>query len=882
VIGCSLGGASGAVTLVDRVLVRAALLGVVLVGCSDDGPPTPDAHHFPRDGIPRNPPTAFLSPEESAALFQLPPGLSIELVAAEPLVEEPVALSWDADGRMYVVEMRGYMRDVDGSGETDPTGRVVRLEDTDGDGVMDRRSVYLGGLVEPRAVLALDDEVLIAEPPNLWLCTDTDDDGVADRKRIVHDGYGTGWSVEHRENGLLWALDNWIYSANSTRKLRFFDGELEEARTASRGQWGISQDDRGRLYHTRNATPFRGEQVPLDYWLGDATARRVRIRQRLAGDFAEIWPIIGTPDVQGGPEVLRADGTLAGFTALGGATVFRGDRLGAEYAGDAFLPEPVGRLLRRAVFQETAGIRSLSNPYGKVHGEFLASTDANFRPVNTFTGPDGCLYIVDMYRGIIQHAAWMTEGSYLREQVERLGLDANVGRGRIWRIVADGVEPGPAPRLSSATPTELVAALGHPNGWWRDTAQKLLVLRRDPEAVPRLRELVREGAEPRGRLHALWTLEGLDSLDIGTLRAGLADDDPRVVEAAIRLAEPVLLVAEDERLLDVLADVANGAEIEIAKQLVLTLGRLDGEQARELLADVALAHVETEILPYVASAGIGEHELALLRRLHEHPLFALEQPTEAQRLAIRRWYAMLAGSLLQRGDAEDVAELLAFAAALPPWYRIELLSGMIDALPMDPSSERKGDPAPHELIRFDAEPAPLAAMRAVEERALQVCLSLAGRWFTWPGEARHELSVPTLGDAERARYSRGQDIFETLCEACHGPTGRGMSVVREDYTLWVAPPLAGSPRLVGDPDTAIAVLLHGLTGSLDGREYTTIMSPMGDHDDEWLASVLSFVRRSWGANGSVVTPERVAAVRERTKSRGAPWTQAGLENDRDG
>src|SRR5690606_3295619 len=199
------------------------------------------------------------------ASFRVAPGYRVELVAAEPLVQDPVAMDWDERGRLYVVEMRGYMPDAFGHGAEEPVGRVVLLEDTDADGRMDRRTVYLDGLVLPRAVAVVDGGVLIGEPPQLWLCRDTDGDDRCDDKRAVT-GYGEneGGSVGHRENALMQGLDNWLYNAKSSRRFRLTGDGLVVDQTVARGQWGMTQDDEGRLLYNNNSNWIFADFYPAD------------------------------------------------------------------------------------------------------------------------------------------------------------------------------------------------------------------------------------------------------------------------------------------------------------------------------------------------------------------------------------------------------------------------------------------------------------------------------------------------------------------------------------------------------------------------------------------------------------------------------------------
>jgi mono/diheme cytochrome c family protein len=244
------------------------------------------------------------------------------------------------------------------------------------------------------------------------------------------------------------------------------------------------------------------------------------------------------PDTQGGPGQLRPDDTLNHFTATCGQDIFRGDRLPADLRGNLLFAEPVGRLIRRTLISVVDGVTRLANAYEDQHSEFIRATDPLFRPVNMVTAPDGTLYLVDMYRGIIQQANWTRKGTYLREQIEAHELQKQIGRGRIYRLRHESFELGSQPRMLDETPAEWVRHLSHPNGWWRDTAQKLLVLRRDRSVVPALEKLANtDSADSRPRLHALWTLDGLGALDDKLILRALKAADPQVRIAGLRLAE---------------------------------------------------------------------------------------------------------------------------------------------------------------------------------------------------------------------------------------------------------------------------------------------------------------------------------------------------------
>jgi mono/diheme cytochrome c family protein/glucose/arabinose dehydrogenase len=572
----------------------ALLMGLLLVATAfaqnGDHGVTNQPMRVAKEKIPPAPP---LSPADEMKTFKLPPGFQVELVASEPLVEVPIALTFDPNGRIYVLEMRGFMPNPEAIGEKEPVGRVTILEDTDGDGRMDKRTTFLDGLVMPRALTLVRGGVLVAEPPHLWFCRDKDGDGKCDEKIEVATDYGSQANPEHTANGLLWALDNWIYSANYTFRLRNTDGRWLKEPTINRGQWGIAQDDFGRLFFNSNSDQLRADFIP-SYYVNKRgmTAKLKGLNEQVAKDQAA-WPIRVNPGVNRGyePKQLRDDGTLATVTAACGPVIYRGDIYPDEFKGNAFVCEPSGNIVKRNVLTEKDGVITGKNPYAS--SEFLASTDERFRPVNLYTGPDGALYLVDMYHGILQHRIYMT--SYLRKQVEERGLDKPQNQGRIYRIVHESKKPGPKPSLAQASPAELVKALIHPNGWWRDTAQRLLVEKADATTVVSLKQLAASGTQPIHRLHALWVLEGMGKLDPSVLTIALGDGDPKVRAAGLRLAETSLKSSKAEtaalraKVLDMAKD--NAADVQI--QLALTLGEIAPDpQSKELLAKLSQSELD--------------------------------------------------------------------------------------------------------------------------------------------------------------------------------------------------------------------------------------------------------------------------------------------------
>ena len=440
---------------------------VVTCKVAQQTPPNSATNSQSADTVPAftaNPSPAQLTPEQSLRSFRVPKGYHMELVASDPMIREPVAIAWDGNAKMYVAEMDTYMQDVDGSGEHDPVSRVMLLEDTNNDGKMDKSSVFIDKLLLPRMILCINHELLVNETDtyDIWSYKDTNGDGVADAKKSVYQvGKKAPGNLEHQRSGLDWNLDNWIYVTVDPVRFRYTKNGLkvDSLTSGSNGQWGLTHDNYGRLFFSR-----AGGEIPASGFQINPAYGGLEFPDQYSEEFNAVWPIMRTPDIQGGLNRLRLpDSTLNHFTASNGQSIFRGDKLPADLVGDYLIGEPVARIIRRAKVINTNGKLTLANAYNRQ--EFIASTDMNFRPVNTYTGPDGCLYIVDMNRGIIQESQWTPKDSYLRPQIQRLGLDKNVQHGRIYRLVHDGMKPGPMPHLLDEPASKLVTYLDHPNGW---------------------------------------------------------------------------------------------------------------------------------------------------------------------------------------------------------------------------------------------------------------------------------------------------------------------------------------------------------------------------------------------------------------------------------
>ena len=848
---------------------RVLLLGI-LVGSgagAQEGDRTGEEQRslVPRELIPPAPP---LSPEEALKSFRLQPGFRVECVAADPLVQNPIQIAFDPDGRLWVLEMRGYMPNIDGRGELEKSGDVVVLEDTDGDRRMDKRTVFLDGLVMPRALALVRGGVLVAEPPNLWFCRDTNGDLKCDEKSAVASDYaieadpklGARANHEHTANGLLRNLDNWIYSANYTARFRNTDGFWQREPTIYRGQWGISQDDFGRLFYNSNEDPLRADFVPSHYLVRNPHYRNpAGVNVKLYDDRA-VWPSRVNPGVNRGyrPGQLRPDGTLATFTAACAPLVYRGDDFPREFEGNVFVCEPSANLIKRYVLEDQGVGFKAKNAYDRA--EFLASTDERFRPVNLNNGPDGCLYLVDMYHGILEHHLYVT--SYLRQQILDRGLDKHSGLGRIYRVVSESKAPGPRPHLSGARPEELVECLSHPNGWWRDTAQRLLVEGNDPSVVAALKQLAVSGASPLGRLHALWTLEGTRQLDLAVLKKAISDAHPKVRAAAMRISEPLL--KNQAELVDELLRHVDDPAPEAQLQLALTLGEIREPRAEQALAQIALRNAGDIYLRDAIVSGLEGRELEFLEGLLRGSGLA------GTNAGAEKLLGALAECVFTEVNPDRVNRLLDLAAsglAGGDGQRAALLDGIINTAPPRAKGSAKIKP-----VHLKAEPGALAVLARSEAKGIQERAKKIADLIIWPGKpgAEPEANVRPLSAEEQKWFEQGKELFLVSCGACHQPHGMGQE--------GLAPPLVDTDWVLGPPQRMVRIVLHGLHGPVNvkGRTYQLDMPALGVFDDDQIAGILTYVRREWGHTATPVEPELVKKIRAETEKREEAWTEAEL------
>ena len=540
-----------------------------------------------------------LSPEESMKTIQVPEGYKLQLVASEPMIKEPVDCVWDAQGNMYVIEMTTYMLDADATGQRDKMSRVIKLQDTDGDGVMDKSTVFADGMYLPRMILPLDDRILICETDTLdiYAYRDTTGDGKADEKKIWYKGGPRGGNLEHQSSGLIWNVDNWIYTTKGAERFKVTDGKvIVDRRGMINGQWGLAHDDDGHF-----SAALSGGEKSFQYFQNPTVYGRSTFPNELEPDFNAVWPIDNIPDTQGGARRLREDNTLNHVTAACGHGVYRGDLM-PEFFGSYLLCEPVGRLIRCAVVDRSQGFAVMKNAYPK--SEFIRSTDANFRPVNLKTGPDGALYIVDMYRGIIQEGNWTAKGSYLRKTIDEWGLAKNIQHGRIYRLVPEDYKQNKKQEdLLAMASKDLIPFLGETNGWHRSTARKLLILRNDDSVVEDLLTALKQSKNSQEQIEILWTLEGLSAVDSKMLKPLIHGEDARVAVHALRVADP-FLKSSDAEILESYQQILNDDQVsaELMVQAFLSMKTFGpGNIAKPFLAKFNAKHAEQPSLkPHLA------------------------------------------------------------------------------------------------------------------------------------------------------------------------------------------------------------------------------------------------------------------------------------------
>lgn len=618
----------------------------------------------------------YMEPADSLETFTLPPGYDIELVASEPLLGDGIVMQWDYDGRLWVVETT-FMLNLEDLTSATPGSSIVILEDTDGDGVMDDRKVFADGLVLPRAMLILEPgKVIVGEAPNIWLLEDTDGDDVADSKTpLTENNYGgVGGSIEHNPNGMFWNIDNRIYNAYLDEVYQWNGEDFDAARGISISQWGVTADDEGRILRQGNSAAPSMSYV-ADYYYGRSTVfTRNRGNHEWIGgptrDANRVWPGRPTPGVNRGyaEGTLDERGALTELTSAGGAAVYRGTGLANGDYGNVFVPEPAANLITMSTLQDSGDGIYLRKSYE--NADFLTSTEERFRPVYTATGPDGALYVLDLYHGIIQDAVFITQ--YLKDWVDEHDLGNTHGaNGRIYRITHEDGQTTEQIKLTEASPEELVALLENENGWYRDHAQRLMVVQQQTDAIPALIDLVRSDKDPIARLHGLWTLDGLGGVEADLVVEALNDADREVRAAGLRIAEPFLAEGNAEVVEAFLGVIGNtGNDWQVTYQLAASAGELDDANRLDAIVDIIDVYGRDFIALDAALSGVHDDEVVeLFDRLLER---------DSRYTGVANAIMTVANGITRVGTADDVAHMLDAIAGsdLLPWQRDAALVGM--------------------------------------------------------------------------------------------------------------------------------------------------------------------------------------------------------------
>ena len=479
--------------------------------------------------------TEIIEPPIDLTNFVIQDNFKIELVASEPLLNAPVAMTFDNQGRIWAMEMSDYMPNIHGSDEDIPTSRIIILEDQNGNGRMDKVKVFMDKLSQPRAMALVYGGLLYAEAPNLFFVEIENDKPV--NRVLVDSVYAVGGNVEHQPNGLVMNLDNWIYNAKCNYRYRRINGEWKKESTHFRGQWGMSHDDYGRLFYNDNSNFLYGDVVMPNLMTRNKYLHpKEGVGKNICLD-RKVYPLHATSVNRGyTPGLLDENNKLTTLTSGCSPLIYRGNEFETAYQNNAFVCSPDANAVKRIILNEEE--TNLTGVHAWNDKEFLASTDEGFRPVNLNNAPDGSIYITDMHRGIIQHKVYMT--AYLKKQIEDKQLDTIYNAGRIFRVFQKDIQkensdlPFQQAGLDKMSNEELCNLLKNKNGWFRDRAQQILIYKNAKDVVAKLEEIASDHSNHLAQLHALWTLEGLDELDENVLLQIKKDAHPKVANTAIR------------------------------------------------------------------------------------------------------------------------------------------------------------------------------------------------------------------------------------------------------------------------------------------------------------------------------------------------------------
>ncbi|MEX2591512.1 MAG: PVC-type heme-binding CxxCH protein [Anditalea sp.] len=565
--------------------------------------------------------------EKAMSSFEIAEGFQIELIAAEPLLSDPVAMEIDEYGRMYIIEMHGYPLDKSGS------GNIKILSDSDGDGVMDKKVLFAENLNFPTGILRWKKGLLVTDPPNLLYFEDSNEDEIADIRDTLLTGFALS-NPQHNFNSPILGIDNWIYLSNEPAtvakvyteefsdlgsKVKFYKNEnspqlppnaggrrvrlkpdvLKLETMSSASQFGHTFDQWGRHFLVSNANHIYHEVIQAPYLVRNPNLLISGATNSISdhGPAAEIFSITENPEHQ-----LLTD--VGVFTAACGIMAYQGGLFPPPYDNAIFVAEPVGNLVHVDQINEAGATFTASRILKEK--EFLASRDSWFRPVNHYIGPDGALYVVDYYRRVIEHPEWMA--------VEATSnLYDGIDQGRIYRITPKGTPKAGwsnALDLSSKSDSDLVHFLSHSNIWYRRNAQRLLLDRKSLGVIDQLKEMVGSDTSQYGRLHAAWTLEGLGALEKDQVLILLQDPEPGIRENAIVLAEQFL--SENPSMEEALISLRDDENGRVRFQLMCTLGEVVTPEANQVREQMLISGIEDSWMQVAALSAVNPDYTSLL------------------------------------------------------------------------------------------------------------------------------------------------------------------------------------------------------------------------------------------------------------------------------
>lgn len=621
-----------------------------------------------------------LTPQETLASFRLPEGLEIELVASEPLVTDPVAISFDEQGRLFVVEYRDYP--VGPPEGQPPLSRIRLLEDTDGDGQMDKSHIFAEQLSFAQGIMAWNGGLLVTKAPEVVFMKDTDGDNKADQTQVLFTGFNPG-NPQLRTAHPRWGMDNWVYltnglsggevsNADGQQKIdinrldfRFNPLTMEFQPATGLGQFGNTFDDWGNRFFCSNRNPTMYAVLPFQALNRNPYAF-------ITNGYEDVAPAGGDAKVYPTAKTLTTAFSHTGtHTAACGVTVYRGDLLGPDFSNNVFVCEPTGYLVTRSTLKPKGVSFDVQKARPKV--DFLTSTDTWFRPVSCANGPDGALYVVDMYRAVIEHPQYMK--SYFPDSyIESLNFREGEDRGRIYRIRPTNAEP--RPYVAPKTPADLVALLSDPNGWRRLVGQRLLVERKAEGAEELLQKLVSDSDNTLARAHALWILESTGKLSDSQLTSLLQDSSPRIQEFAVQIAASRL---KNEQVLERVTSLATSPDDRVRLQVALALGATDAPQATAALVQIAKQGVGDTWFPKAVLTSVEKRSAAVLAGL-----LADEQFRGTGDPAHVDFVTQLASVTGARGEVAELADLFETITAgdqTGVWWQTAAITGLARGLP---------------------------------------------------------------------------------------------------------------------------------------------------------------------------------------------------------